>query len=63
MKEFACGSPECNTEFTATDREDLINQMSEHLKDVHNVQTATQTLLNYLEKTAVRDSSPSESAG
>jgi predicted small metal-binding protein len=35
----------------------LMRQVADHLKDVHNVQTATQTLLGYLETTCVTTTS------
>ncbi|MGH8934624.1 MAG: DUF1059 domain-containing protein [Egibacteraceae bacterium] len=55
MKEFRCVSPECKSEFTATDKEELKRKMAQHLKDAHNVQTPTQTIVNYLETTAVKE--------
>lgn len=59
MKEFRCGSPECNTQFTAADTDELHAKMATHLKDAHNVQTATQTLVSYLEANAVTDTGSS----
>jgi len=55
MQEFHCASAECNSQFVAQNKEELRRKMAEHLKDAHNVQTATQTLVNYLEKTSVRE--------
>lgn len=55
MKEFQCGSPECSTQFTATDREELLREIAEHVKKKHKVATPTETLVSYLEATAVRD--------
>lgn len=55
MKEFQCGSPECSTHFTATDRDELRREIAEHVKTAHNVATPSETLLTYLEDTAVRD--------
>lgn len=53
MHEFVCGHQECSSQFTASDKTHLMRQVEEHLKDKHNVSTATQTLLSYLEATCV----------
>lgn len=53
MHEFNCGHQECSSQFTSSDKDYLMRQVAEHLKEVHNVQTATQTLLGYLETTCV----------
>ncbi|MGH3717918.1 MAG: DUF1059 domain-containing protein [Pseudonocardiaceae bacterium] len=53
MHEFNCGHQECGSQFISSDKDVLMNQVADHLKKVHNVQTATQTLLGYLETTCV----------
>ena len=53
MHEFTCGHQECSSQFTASDKDYLMRQVANHLKEVHNVQKATQTLLGYLETTCV----------
>ncbi|MGH3437335.1 MAG: DUF1059 domain-containing protein [Candidatus Dormibacteria bacterium] len=53
MHEFNCGHQECASQFTSSDKDNLMRQVADHLKEVHNVQTATQTLLGYLETTCV----------
>lgn len=55
MQEFRCASPECKSQFTAPTKEELTRKMAEHLKDAHNVQTPTQTIVNYLVETSVRE--------
>jgi predicted small metal-binding protein len=57
MHEFTCGHQECSSQFTASSKDVLMQQVADHLKDVHNVQTATQTLLGYLETTCVTTTS------
>jgi predicted small metal-binding protein len=57
MHEFTCGHQECGSQFTASDKDVLMRQVADHLKDVHNVQQATQTLLGYLESTCVKTTS------
>ncbi|MGH3766899.1 MAG: DUF1059 domain-containing protein [Pseudonocardiaceae bacterium] len=54
MYEFTCGHQECSAQLASSDKDVLMGQVADHLKDVHNVQTATQTLLGYLEATCVR---------
>ena len=53
MHEFTCGHQECSSQFSSPDKGSLMKQVAQHLKEVHNVQTATQTLLGYLEVTCV----------
>lgn len=53
MHEFQCGHLECGSSFTASDKDYLMHQVAEHLRDAHNVQQATETLLTYLETTCV----------
>jgi predicted small metal-binding protein len=53
MHEFTCGHQECSSQLTSSDKDVLMSQVADHLKKAHNVQTATQTLLGYLETTCV----------
>ncbi len=53
MHEFQCGHMECFSNFTASNKDDLMRQVAEHLKDAHNVDKATETLMSYLESTCV----------
>ncbi|MGH4012596.1 MAG: DUF1059 domain-containing protein [Pseudonocardiaceae bacterium] len=53
MHEFQCGHLECGSRFTASDKDYLMAQVAEHLKDAHNVDKATETLMKYLETTCV----------
>jgi hypothetical protein len=53
MEEFACAHSECGGQFTSHDRSTLRKMIGDHLRDVHNVQVPTQTLVGYLEATAV----------
>lgn len=53
MHEFTCGHQECSSEFTSHTKDALMRHVADHLKEAHNVQTATQTLLGYLEATCV----------
>lgn len=56
MHEFTCGHQECGSQLTSSNKGVLMHQVADHLKEVHNVQTATQTLLSYLEATCVTSS-------
>jgi DNA-binding PadR family transcriptional regulator/predicted small metal-binding protein len=53
MHEFTCGHQECNSQFTSRDKATLMKQVADHVRDKHDVQTATQTILGYLEATCV----------
>lgn len=56
MPEFECrnAGTECDAVLTASDRDDLMYQVSQHLKEAHNIKKPTQTIVNYLAMT-VRD--------
>lgn len=53
MHQFQCGHEECGSEFTAANKNDLMAQVAQHLKETHNVDNASQTLMGYLESTCV----------
>ncbi|MGH3915166.1 MAG: DUF1059 domain-containing protein [Pseudonocardiaceae bacterium] len=57
MHEFNCGHQECSSQFTASNKNYLMAQVAEHLRDVHNVDKATETLMSYLEATCVTTTS------
>jgi predicted small metal-binding protein len=54
MHEFTCGHQECGSQFTSSDKDVLMRQVADHLKEAHSVQTATQTLMGYLETMCVK---------
>jgi predicted small metal-binding protein len=58
MHQFQCGHMECFSQFTASNKDDLMRQVAEHLKDVHNVDRATEALMSYLESTCVTTRKP-----
>ncbi|MGH3623109.1 MAG: DUF1059 domain-containing protein [Sciscionella sp.] len=53
MQEFSCkeAGAACSGHVTATNDEDLMRQLSQHLRDVHHVEP-NETLLSYLASTA-----------
>ncbi|MBV8540072.1 MAG: DUF1059 domain-containing protein [Pseudonocardiales bacterium] len=53
MHQFQCGHEECGSQFTASTKDDLMRQVAQHLKDAHNIDSATETLMRYLESTCV----------
>jgi predicted small metal-binding protein len=53
MHQFQCGHQECFSQFSSPSKDDLMRQVADHLREVHNVEKATQTLLRYLESTCV----------
>ncbi|HJT03095.1 MAG TPA: DUF1059 domain-containing protein [Pseudonocardiaceae bacterium] len=53
MYQFQCGHQECFSQYTASNKDALMQQVADHLKEAHNVQHATQTLMGYLEETCV----------
>ncbi len=53
MHEFLCGHQECGSRLTASNRDDLMRQVKQHLQETHNLDRATDALLSYLESTCV----------
>jgi predicted small metal-binding protein len=55
MYEFQCGSPVCHSRFTSRDKEELMKQVSEHVRTTHKIAAPTASILGYLESTAVTE--------
>lgn len=53
MHQFQCGHEECGSQFVESNKDDLMRQVAQHLKDAHGVNNVTSTLLSYLESTCV----------
>jgi predicted small metal-binding protein len=53
MYQFQCGHQECFSQYTASSKDALMQQVADHLKEAHNVDKATETLMSYLEATCV----------
>jgi len=53
MHEFVCGHQECGSQLASSDKESLMRQVADHLKEAHDVQKPTQTILGYLEAACV----------
>ncbi|MPZ65328.1 MAG: DUF1059 domain-containing protein [Pseudonocardiaceae bacterium] len=56
MQEFRCDSPVCDSHLTASDKNDLMRKIEQHVKDVHKVEKPTQTILSYLASTVTEGS-------
>jgi predicted small metal-binding protein len=56
MHEFQCGHQECSSTLASSDKNYLQVQIADHLRDKHNVQTPTETLMTYLLTTCVTTS-------
>ncbi len=53
MHEFTCGHQECSSQFSSADKEYLMRQVAEHVKEVHDLQFVPQSVLGFLETTCV----------
>lgn len=51
--EFQCGSPVCNSHFSANSKDRLMEDVAEHVRTAHNIPVPTKSILGYLEATAV----------
>lgn len=63
MHEFQCGSPVCNSRFTAPSKDELMREVTRHVQQVHRIPKPTKSILGYLEATAVTETASTESAG
>lgn len=63
MHEFRCGSPVCSTRFSAPSKEELMAEVTKHVREVHRIPQPTASILGYLEETAVRDTAADRAAG
>jgi len=63
MHEFHCGSPVCNSRFSADSKEELMREVTRHVQDKHRIPAPTKSILGYLEATAVREVAPNSTAG
>lgn len=63
MPEFQCGSPVCNSKFSARTKDELMSKVADHVRTAHNIPVPTQSILSYLEATAVTEDGVTQSAG
>jgi predicted small metal-binding protein len=55
MHEFQCGSPVCHSRISSPSKETLMREVARHVREVHRIPEPTKSILEYLERTAVRD--------
>lgn len=63
MYEFACGSPVCHSRFSAPTKDELMREVSDHVRAKHHIPVPTKSILGYLEATAVTEVDPTPTAG
>jgi predicted small metal-binding protein len=57
MYEFDCGSPVWRSHFRSRDKDELMKQVTDHVRTAHRI-APTASILGYLESTAVTEVSP-----
>lgn len=63
MYQLQCGHEQCGSQLTSSDKDDLMRQLAQHLRDVHNVHRVTETLIKYLESRCLTiQQSPADAA-
>jgi predicted small metal-binding protein len=55
MPQFECGSPVCHSKFSARTKDELMAKVAEHVRTEHQIPVPTQSILSYLEATAVTE--------
>jgi predicted small metal-binding protein len=63
MPEFQCGSPVCHSKFSARTKDELMAKVADHVKTAHQIPVPTQSILSYLEATAVTEDGATQPAG
>jgi len=55
MPTFKCDSPVCSSSFSASSKEALTAMIAEHVRTAHDIPAPTQSIMDYLTKTSVKD--------
>ncbi len=63
MYEFHCGSPVCNTEFSAPTKDELMREVAEHVRVKHRLAEPSRSIVAFLEANTVREVVPAVPAG
>jgi predicted small metal-binding protein len=62
MPDFQCGSPVCHSKFSAKSKDELMAQVAEHVRSVHNIPVVPTSILQYLEANAVTEDGAAQPA-
>lgn len=49
MPEFKCGSPACNSQFSAHTKEELMAVVADHVRREHAIPVPTKSIMSFLE--------------
>ncbi len=60
MYEFQCGSPVCHSRLSASSKDELMREVTEHVRSAHHIPVPTKSIMGYLEATAVTEVAPAE---
>ncbi len=61
--EFVCGSPVCHTRLRAASKDDLMNEVAEHVKVKHRIPAPTKSLVQFVEANTIREIHPAGEGG
>ena len=50
---FSCASPVCSAQFSAPNREELVEQITKHVQVQHRVPNPTRPIMEFLEANAI----------
>lgn len=53
--EFVCGSPVCDTRLVAPTKDDLMKEVSDHVKVKHRIPAPTKSLVQFIEANTIRE--------
>jgi predicted small metal-binding protein len=63
MHEFQCGSPVCDTRFSAASKEELMDEVIRHVQEDHHIPQPTKPIVDFLEANTIREVPSSPTAG
>jgi predicted small metal-binding protein len=61
MHKFQCGSPVCDTKFSAPTKEELMAAVTRHVQQDHHIPHPTKSIMDFLEANTVSEA-PDKSA-
>lgn len=55
MYEFRCGSPACRSKFSAPTKDELMEQVVQHVKTEHRIPVPTKSIVSFLEANTITE--------
>ena len=63
MHEFQCGSPVCSTRISAATKDQLMAEVTRHVREDHHIPQPTKPIMDFLEENTIREVPARPTAG